>query len=88
VLSQFLRKTQRHPWKFRRVSLTSINGKILEKIESAIERHLNNNEIIRPGQCGFTEGNSCLINLISFCKITHLVDEGKAVVSSRYSGLY
>ena len=36
--------------------------------------------MIRPSQHGFMKGRSCLTNLISFYdKVTHLVDEGKAV---------
>ncbi|KAK4827593.1 hypothetical protein QYF61_019495 [Mycteria americana] len=38
------------------------------------------NQVIRPSPHGFTKGRSCLTNLISFYdKMTHLVDEGKAV---------
>ena len=38
------------------------------------------NQGIRPSQHGFINGRSCLTNLISFYdKVTHLVDEGKAV---------
>ena len=54
----------------------------MEKIIlDATERHLKNNAIIRHSQHGFTKGKSCLTNhLISFYnKVTHLVDEGKAV---------
>ncbi|KAK4822413.1 hypothetical protein QYF61_015160 [Mycteria americana] len=62
-------------------SLTSVPGKIMEKITlSTIERHLKNNAIIRHSQHGFSKGKSCLINLIPFYdKVTCLVDEGKAV---------
>ena len=36
--------------------------------------------MIRPSQHGFMKGRSCFTNLISFDdKVTHLVDEGKAV---------
>jgi len=41
---------------------------------------LKANQGIRPSQLGFTNGRSCLTNLISFYdKVTHLVDEGQAV---------
>ena len=38
------------------------------------------NQGISPGQHGFTNDRSCLANLISlYDKVTHMVDEGKAV---------
>ncbi|GAB0207814.1 mitochondrial enolase superfamily member 1 [Grus japonensis] len=49
-------------------------------ILSALTRHVQDNQGIRPSQHGFMKGRSCLTNLISFYdKVTHLVDEGKAV---------
>uniref|UniRef100_A0A493T809 Reverse transcriptase domain-containing protein n=1 Tax=Anas platyrhynchos platyrhynchos TaxID=8840 RepID=A0A493T809_ANAPP len=45
-----------------------------------ITRHLKGKQAIRPSQHGFMKGRSCLTNLISFYdKVTHWVDEGKAV---------
>jgi len=69
------------PENYGPVSLTSGPGKIMEKIIlGTIERHFENNAIIRHSQHGFTKGKSCLPNLISFYdKVTHLADEGKAV---------
>ncbi|KAK4821017.1 hypothetical protein QYF61_012046, partial [Mycteria americana] len=63
------------------VSLTSVPGKLMEQIIlSAITRHVENNQGIKPSQHGFRKGRSCLTNLISFYdKVTRLVDEGKAV---------
>ncbi|MCQ4187521.1 hypothetical protein FK515_28445, partial [Klebsiella pneumoniae] len=44
-------------------------------ILSALTRHVQDNQGIRPSQHG-----SCLTNLISFYdQVTHLVDDGKAV---------
>ncbi|GAB0175679.1 mitochondrial enolase superfamily member 1 [Grus japonensis] len=49
-------------------------------ILSAITWHVQDNQVIRPSQHGFMKGRSCLTNLISFYdKVTHLVDEEKAV---------
>ncbi|GAB0207712.1 hypothetical protein GRJ2_003236900 [Grus japonensis] len=65
----------------RPVSLTLMLGKVMEQIIlSVITWHVKYNQVIRPSQHGFMKGRSCLTNLISFYdKVTHLVDEGKAV---------
>ena len=49
-------------------------------ISGAIMDQLKVNEGFTPSQHGFTNGRSCLTNLISvYDKVTRLVDEGKAV---------
>ena len=49
-------------------------------ISGAIVDQLKVNQGIRPSQHGFTNGRSCLTNLMSFYnKVTHFVDEGQAV---------
>ena len=49
-------------------------------ILGAIMDQLKVNQGMRLSQHGFTNGTSCLTNLMSFYdKMTHLVDEGKAV---------
>ena len=69
------------PGSYRPISLTSVPGKVMEQIISgAIMGQLKANQGIRPSQHGFTNGRSCLTNLISFYdKMTRLVDEGRAV---------
>jgi len=67
------------PGNYRPVSLTSVPGKITDKIIlGTIERHLKTNTILRQSQHRFTKEKSCLTNLISCYKtVIHLVDEGK-----------
>ncbi|KAK4826240.1 hypothetical protein QYF61_006592, partial [Mycteria americana] len=69
------------PGNYRPVSLTSVLGKVMEQIIlRAITRHVQDNQVVRPSEHEFMKGRSCLTNLISFYdKVTHLVDEGKAV---------
>ncbi|KAK4816232.1 hypothetical protein QYF61_013640 [Mycteria americana] len=77
----FKKGRKEDPGNYRPVSLTSVSGKLMEQIIlSAITRHVENNQGIKPSQHGFRKGRSCLTNLISFYdKVTRLVDEGKAV---------
>ncbi|KAK4831158.1 hypothetical protein QYF61_015628 [Mycteria americana] len=69
------------PGNYRPVSLTSVPGKVMEQIIlSAITQHVQDNQAIRHSQHWFMKGRSCFTSLISFYdKVTHLVDEGKAV---------
>ncbi|PKU31077.1 rna-directed dna polymerase from mobile element jockey-like [Limosa lapponica baueri] len=66
---------------YKPVSLTLVLGKVMEQIIlSTIRRYIQDNQTIRQSQHGFMKSRSCLTNLISFYdKVTHLVDEGKAV---------
>ncbi|KAK4809857.1 hypothetical protein QYF61_021317 [Mycteria americana] len=77
----FKKGQKEDPGNYRPVSLTSVPGKLMEQIIlSAITRHVEDNQGIKPSQHGFRQGRSCLTNLISFYdKVTHLMDEGKAV---------
>ena len=81
VMPIFKKGRKGDPGSYRPISLTLVSGKVMERIISGtIMDQLKVNQGIRPSQHGFTNGRSCLTNLISFYdKVTHLVDEGKAV---------
>ncbi|KAJ7397328.1 RNA-directed DNA polymerase from mobile element jockey-like protein [Pitangus sulphuratus] len=60
---------------YRPVGLSSVLG-----IDHNECHYTGDNQGIKPRQHGFTKQRSCLTNLISFYgKVTHLIDEGKAV---------
>lgn len=42
-------------------------------------QHIQNNQVMRPSQRRLVRAKSCLMNLISFDKVTCIVGEGKAV---------
>ena len=81
MTSIFKKGQKDDPGSYRPISLTSVLGNVKEWIISvAMMDQLKVNRRIRPSQHGFTNGRSCLTNLISFhYKVTRLVDEGKAV---------
>lgn len=53
----------KHPETYRPVGLTSVPGKITDKM---VWTHLQNNAITRHSQHGLTKGKSCLTNSVSF----------------------
>ena len=69
------------PENYRPVSLTSIIGKILESIiKDRIVNHLDKFSLINTSQHGFTQGKSCLTNLLDFFEtVTKNLDEGRPV---------
>ena len=81
VVPLFKKGSRDNPGNYRPVSLTSVVGKVLERIiRDRIYNHLERNNLIRDSQHGFVKGRSCLTNLIEFFeKVTKEVDEGKAV---------
>ncbi|KAK4810730.1 hypothetical protein QYF61_007704 [Mycteria americana] len=81
VMPIYKKGQKEDPGNNRPVSQTLVLGKVMEQIIlSAITRHVQDNQGIRPSQHGFMKGRSCLTNLISFYdKVTPPEDEGKAV---------
>ncbi|GAB0179804.1 mitochondrial enolase superfamily member 1 [Grus japonensis] len=81
VMSIHKKGQKEDPGNYRPVTLTLVLGKVMEQIILiTIMQHVQDNQVIRPSQHGFMKGRSCLTNLISFYdKVTHLVDERKAV---------
>jgi len=81
VTSIYKKGWKEDPANYRLVSLTAVTGKIMQRfIQSALTRHVKDNQGIRPSQHGFMKSRSYLTNLISFYEqVTRLVDEQKPV---------
>ncbi|PKU45147.1 rna-directed dna polymerase from mobile element jockey- hypothetical protein [Limosa lapponica baueri] len=81
VIPVFKKGKKEESGNYRPVGLTSVPGKIMEKVFlGVIEKHLRHNAIIGHTQHRFTREKSGLTNSIScYDKVTHLVDQGKPV---------
>src|SRR6218665_2529898 len=68
-------------YNYRPVSLTSVVYKVMERIvKDNVVEHLNEYNVIKGSQHGFTRGRSCLTNLLElFEEVYERIDEGKPV---------
>ncbi|KAJ7396936.1 nephronectin isoform X1 [Pitangus sulphuratus] len=81
VVLIFKKGKKKDPGNYRLVNLTSVPGKVMEKIILGNnEKHLKDNAVTGHSQHNFMRGMSCSSNLISFYdEVTHLADQGKPV---------
>ena len=81
VVPLFKKDSKNNPGNYRPVSLTSVVGKLLEKIlRDRNYSHLEISGRISERQHGFVKERSCLTNLIEFFEeVTKMIDEGRAV---------
>ena len=66
---------------YRPVSLTSVPGKVMEKvIKETLTSHLQRNKLIRPSQHGFMQNKCCTTNLLEYLEaLTKKIDEGESM---------
>ena len=81
VTPLFKKGSKKDPGNYRPVSLTSIAGKILERIvKKQMVQHLEENDILRSTQHGFISGRSCLTNLLEYLEfVTSKIDNKEPV---------
>ena len=79
VIPLFKKGSKADPGNYRPVSLTSVTGKLMERlIKSRLERHLETEQILRGDQHGFRYGRSPTTNLIDFMEtVTQWHDQGQ-----------
>jgi len=67
VTPVFKKGKNEDPGNYRPISLTSIPGKMMEQlILDVISKQVEEKKVIRSSKHGFTQGKSCLTNLIAF----------------------
>ena len=81
IIPVFKKGSRAKAGNYRPISLTSVIGKVLERIiKEQITEHLERHNLIYDTQHGFRKGRSCTTNLLVYLEdITKLVDDGTPV---------
>ena len=71
VVPIYKKGSKAEPGNYRPVSLTSVTGKLLERlVKNDIDAHIENNNLIKDSQHGFRRGRSTQTNLVEFLNVT------------------
>lgn len=78
VSAIFKKGDRKKPENYRPISLTSVPGKMLEKIiRDALVKHMSSNDLFSDVQHGFISGKSCVTQLLEYMEdLTEAVDSG------------
>ena len=78
VSAIFKQGERQQPGNYRPISLTSVPGKMMEKIiRDAIVQHMERNDLFSPHQHGFIKGKSCTTQLLELIEdISSALDDG------------
>ena len=80
IVPLFKKDRRDSPGNYRTVSLTSVVGKLLEKIlKDKVYSHLEEKRLISDRQHGFVKGRSCLTNLIEVFEEVTKIDQDRTV---------
>ncbi len=81
VSAIFKKGPRQKPENYRPISLTSVPGKLMERlIRDKIVSHMTENNIFSPVQHGFVKGKSCTTQLLEFLEeISEAIDNGDDV---------
>src|SRR6218665_1083993 len=81
IVPLFKKRNRSDPCNYKPVSLTSVVCKVMERIvKDNVMEHLNEYNVIKGSQHGFTKGRSCLTDLLEFFEeVYERLDEGKPV---------
>ena len=79
VSAIFKQGENQKPDNYRPISLTSVPGKLMERIITIIQ-HMNTNKLFSSAQHGFIKGKSCTTKVLEFLEdVSQASDEGEDV---------